>query len=255
MTRPLLVGRHLHLVSVGNRALENLLGQRVLQVLLDNPLQRTGAVGGIIAAFREPRRRLAVEVDRDLPSGQQFAQAAKLDLDDRRDILALEPVKQDDFIEPVQELGPEMPAHDRHHLAAHRVRILVLAERHQVVGPQIRSHDDKGIAKIDRAPLAVGEPPVIEHLQEDIENVRVGFFDLVEQHHLVGPAPHCFGKRAAFVIADVSRRGADEACHRVLLHVLRHVNAKQRMFVVEKEFGERSRKFGLADAGRTEKHE
>ena len=37
------------------------------------------------------------------------------------------------------------------------------------------------------ATLPVGEPPVVEHLKEDVEGLRVGLFDLVEEHDGVGP--------------------------------------------------------------------
>jgi hypothetical protein len=35
--------------------------------------------------------------------------------------------------------------------------------------------------------------------------------DLVEQDHLVRPPPHRFGQHAAFLIADIAGRGADQA--------------------------------------------
>ena len=94
------------------------------------------------------------------------------------------------------------------------------------------------------------EPAVVEHLQQDVEHIRMRLLDLVEQDDLIGPAPHRFGERAAFVVADIARRRADQARDRVLLHVLGHVDADQRVFVVEQIFGERLGQLGLADAGR-----
>ena len=41
----------------------------------------------------------------------------------------------------------------------------------------------------------------------------------------------------------------------MLLLILRHVDADHRLLVVEQEFGERPREFGLADAGRAEEQE
>ena len=74
----------------------------------------------------------------------------------------------------------------------------------------------------------------------------MGFLDLVEQHHRVRPATHRLGELAAFLIADVSRRGADEPGDRVLLRILAHVDAHHGAFVVEKEVGQRLGQFGLA---------
>ena len=79
--------------------------------------------------------------------------------------------------------------------------------------------------------------------------------DLVEQHDLIGPPPHRFGERAAFLVADIAGRRADQARDRVLLHVFRHVDAQQRGLVVEQIFGERLGQLGLADAGRPQEHE
>src|ERR1700738_4963040 len=45
--------------------------------------------------------------------------------------------------------------------------------------------------------------------------------------------------RAALVVANVSRRRADQAAHGVLLHVLGHVELDQGRFVTEQELGQR----------------
>ena len=63
--------------------------------------------------------------------------------------------------------------------------------------------------------------------------------DLVEQHDGVRPAAHRFGELPALFVADVSGRCADQPRDRVLLHVLRHVDADHRLGVVEHELGER----------------
>ena len=91
--------------------------------------------------------------------------------------------------------------------------------------------------------------------KQDVEHVRMRLLDLVEQHDLIGPPPHRFGERAAFVIADIARRRADQARDRMLLHVFRHVDADQRVLVVEQICGQRLGQFGLADAGGAQEHE
>ena len=96
---------------------------------------------------------------------------------------------------------------------------------------------------------------VFEHLQQDVEDVRVRLLDLVEQDDRVGIALHLLGELAAFFVADVAGRRADQLRDRVLLHVLRHVEADQRVIAAEEEIGQRARQLGLADAGRAEEHE
>ena len=59
------------------------------------------------------------------------------------------------------------------------------------------------------------------------------FFDLVKQHDRVGATAHGFGQLSALVVADISRRRADQAADGVLFHVFAHVDANHGMFVVK----------------------
>ena len=97
--------------------------------------------------------------------------------------------------------------------------------------------------------MVVGQAAVVEHLQQDVEHVAVGLFDFVEQHDGVRPAADGFGQRAAFFVADVARRGADQAAHGVLLHELAHVDADHGVLVVEQHLGQGLAQLGFADAG------
>ena len=119
----------------------------------------------------------------------------------------------------------------------------------------VRGHDDHGVAEVDRAALAVGQPAVVEQLQEDVEDLRVRLLDLVEQDDGVRAAPHGLGELAALLVADVAGRRADEPRDRVPLLVLGHVEPHHRALVVEHELGERAGELGLADAGRPEEDE
>ena len=119
----------------------------------------------------------------------------------------------------------------------------------------VAGHDDDGVLEIDRAALAVGQPAVVEHLQQHVEHVAVRLFDFVEEDHAVRAAAHGFGQSAALFVADVSRRRADQARDGVLLHELAHVDAHHRVLVVEQELGQRLAQLGLADAGGAEEQE
>ena len=94
------------------------------------------------------------------------------------------------------------------------------------------------------------KPAVVEDLQEDVEHVAMGLFDFVQQHDRVGPAADGFGQPAAFFVADVARRGADQPADGVPLHELAHVEPDHGVFVVEHHFGQGLAKLGFADAGR-----
>src|SRR3546814_5915376 len=93
----------------------------------------------------------------------------------------------------------------------------------------------------------VSELAVIHHLQKDVEQVWMRFFDLVEQQDAVLLLVNGVGQESALVIADIARRRADQSADRVPLHIFRHVEPLQRN-------AEQSRKLAsnlcLADAGR-----
>ena len=79
--------------------------------------------------------------------------------------------------------------------------------------------------------------------------------DLIQQDDGIGPAPYRFGQVTALFVTDVARRRTDQACHRVFLHELGHIDAHHRFFGVEQEIGQRLGQFGLTDTGRPEEQE
>jgi hypothetical protein len=114
----------LHCRAIRDFAAEQLFGQRILQVALDRALERPRAVDRIVADPAEPALGGIAELERDLAVLEQALHPPDLDLDDRRHVLGREPVKQDDLIEAVEELGAEMPADHLHHLRLDRIDIL-----------------------------------------------------------------------------------------------------------------------------------
>ncbi len=84
--------------------------------------------------------------------------------------------------------------------------------------------------------MPVGQPALVQHLEQDVEHVGMGFLDLVEQDHPVGPAADGLGELAALFIPHISRRGADQPGYGVALHVLGHIHPQQGILIVEQEF-------------------
>ena len=93
---------------------------------------------------------------------------------------------------------------------------------------------------------------MVHDLQQQVEHVRVGLLDLVEQQHAVRLLGDRFGEQPALVEAHVARRRADQARDRVALHVFGHVEAQE--LHAERD-GELARDLGLADAGRAGEQE
>ena len=92
-------------------------------------------------------------------------------------------------------------------------------------------------------------------MQQDVEDVGVRLFDLVEQHHTVRLAAHGLCELAALVVADVSRRRADETRDGELLHVLGHIDAHEVVFIIKETVGEGLCKLRLANARGAEEEE
>src|SRR4051794_12840849 len=268
--------RHLGIVALGgavhhDRAARRQLRpqdevrERVLDVALDRPAQRPGAHGRVPALVDQEVLGVLAELELELALRQRRADAAQEELDDRLDLVLLELVEDDDVVDPVEELGPEdllELAHDPGlHVVVGDPRLVVAdgeAERRvagDLLRADVRRHDHDRVAEVDRPPLRVGQAPVLQDLQEDVEDVRVGLLDLVEQEHAVRLPAHGLGELAALVVPDVAGGRADQARDGVLLHVLGHVDAHHRVLVAEEELGERPGQLGLADARRPEEHE
>ena len=83
----------------------------------------------------------------------------------------------------VQELRPEVLAQRVHDLAP-RAFVDRTAFGHRPLGDElaaeVRRHDDDGVLEVDRAALAVGQPAVVEQLQQDVQHLGVRLLDLVE---------------------------------------------------------------------------
>ena len=119
----------------------------------------------------------------------------------------------------------------------------------------VRRHDDNRVAEVDRTTLVVGQSSVVEHLQQDVEDIGVRLLDFIEQHDRVGLAPHGLGELSALVVTDVSRRRTDQTRDAVTLLVFAHVDSRHHRVVVEEELGQRLRQLGLAHTRRTEEDE
>jgi cobalamin biosynthesis protein CobT len=93
-----------------------------------------------------------------------------------------EPVEQDDLVEPVEELRPEVRAHHAPSPASRTASTSSPSARLREFGAEVRGQDDQRVAEVDRAALPVGQAAVVEHLQQHVEHVGVRLLDLVEQH-------------------------------------------------------------------------
>ena len=64
---------------------------------------------------------------------------------------------------------------------------------------------------------------MVHDLEQDVEDVWVGFFNLIQKDDTMGILPHRIGQQPALVESNISRRGSDQAGNGMLLHVFTHV--------------------------------
>ena len=119
----------------------------------------------------------------------------------------------------------------------------------------VGSHDEDRVATVHRAALGIREPPVVQDLKQDVEDLGVGLLHLVEEHHGVRMPAQGLGELAALLVPDVAGRRADETGDGVLLHVFGHVQADHGLLAVEEFGGQGLGELGLADPGGTEEQE
>ena len=119
----------------------------------------------------------------------------------------------------------------------------------------IGSSDDDGVLEAYRTPLRVGKPSVVENLQQDVEDVRVGFFKLVEEDHRIRIAANFFGKLSSFTVAHIAGRRPDQFGACVTLHEFGHVQTDEFVFVVKEKFGKGFGQLRLAHSRGTQKEE
>ena len=179
------------------------------------------------------------------------------------DIGSVEGLEDDAFINAVDKFRIEELAHGPKYLGLNGIVIFHVvagseaqrATLFEALGADVGSHDDDGVAEVDHVTPGVCKASVVENLQEQAEDVGVSLFDFVEEHDRIGFLPDFFSELATFFIADVSRRGTEQARDGVLFHVLAHVYADEGILVAEEELSEGLCQLCLADAGGTEEDE
>src|SRR2546429_1707406 len=79
--------------------------------------------------------------------------------------------------------------------------------------------------------------------------------DFVKKDDGIQMTSHLLGELAAFFIANVAWRRANQPRDTVLLHVLAHVDADHQLLVVEKKFRQSTRELSFSHPGGSEKNE
>ena len=123
------------------------------------------------------------------------------------------------------------------------------------VDAQVGSEDDHGLGEVDGFPPTVGQPTVIEHLEELVKDPFVRLLDLIEEHNAERSLSDRVRQFSTSIVALVAGWGSDQSSSRVLCGELTHVEANVEALVVEQQLGDRLRQLRLANPSRTGKEQ
>ena len=172
-------------------------------------------------------------------------------------------------IDPVQELRLEPVARILHSLENALFHLLVVQTFRIVLAktetqapaalnqlrPQVGSHHNHRVLEINLAPLRIGQVPVLKNLQQNVEHIRVGLFDLIEENDRIRATAHGLSQLAALIEPDIAGRRPDQPRHGVLLHELGHIETDHRIFLTEHVLGKLLHTVRLTHTGRTQEQE
>ena len=232
--------------------------------MLDRAAQRTRAVLLVVALLDEQLLGLNRELEGDLPLDQALGEFRDLEVHDLHEVGLLQRPEEDDVGNAVQELGLEDALGLLEHLLAHLLRIGEAGRRGgkahrglalQELRADVGGHDDDRVPEVDGAPQRIGQPAVLEDLQEELQDIRMGLLHLVKEDDGVGTAADGLGQLAALLVAHVARGRADQPGDSELLHVLRHVDLDEGVLVAEHLGGKLLGGLGLADTGGSHEEE
>src|SRR5215467_14382841 len=122
-------------------------------------------------------------------------------------------------------------------------------------GANIRGHYYNDILEVNRVTDRISQQTILEHLEQYVEQIWMGLFNLVKQQHRIRISLNLLGHLTAFFVAHVSRRTPYQLRNRVFLHVLRHVESNKGPVAPKQELGQRPGHFGFSNSCRAQEKE
>ena len=225
---------------------------------MDGTTQRTRAVGEVGTL----RHNLVVgrigKLDVHAVCDQALTQIVHQQVRNLGQVLARELLEHHDVVDTVEQLGAEQALELAHRTALDFTRGEALLAGgaktdtrilRDLAGAHVGRHDNHGVAEVDRLTLAISQATLLQHLQQNVEDVGVRLLDLVEQHDRVRVTANSLGELAALVVAHIARGATDELGDLELTAKLRHIEADERVLAAKEILGERLGELGFARAG------
>src|SRR5262249_9417950 len=163
-----------HVAAALELAEQDFVGERLLDVLLDEARHRPRPHLLVIAVLDQPLAGLFRQLDGDVTVAELCLQLKHEFFDHLGDDLGREMRKGDDRIEPVDRF-------DVVALALDAGKPIGLPREIGRAG--IGGHDQDHVAEVDLLAVVIGELAVIHDLQQHVEQVRMRLLDLVEQEN------------------------------------------------------------------------
>mmetsp|Transcript_3247 Transcript_3247/g.10849 ORF Transcript_3247/g.10849 Transcript_3247/m.10849 type:complete len:579 (+) Transcript_3247:544-2280(+) len=228
-----------HRVALGDEPVEEALRERILEQPLHRATHRPRAEFRREPLGEEQVSERVVHGERHAAADDAPAHGLEHELRDAADFRARQRLEHDDLVEAVQKLRAvrhlKLPADVRLDLAIRRrvgggVAVDARVDRVQNrLRADVRRHHEHRVREVYGPSFAVREAAVLEDLQEDVEHVRVRFFNLVQKHERVRVPSHRLRELPALLVPDVPGRRPDEPGHREGFHVLAHVDPHHRL--------------------------
>src|SRR6266516_2651257 len=150
-------------------------------------------------------------MQRDVTLGQTRAQAIDLYINNVHHLIASDLVEYDNLVNTVDKLRTEaLFAQALAHEALDSILIHAIKFM-QPCGADITCHNDYGILKIDRASLAISQSAIIKDLQQDAEDFRRGFFDLIKEYNTIWTTSYGLRELASFLVTNIAWRRTNQA--------------------------------------------
>src|SRR5690606_1120778 len=107
---------------------EDLLSQRVLNLLLNGTFQRARTVYRIEACFCQLIHRLFIPIQAEVPFSQTSAEQIQLNIGYATDLFATQWMEYHHFVNTVDELGPEVSTYNLHYSLFHRIVTVLVVD-------------------------------------------------------------------------------------------------------------------------------
>ena len=155
--------------------------------MLQIAAERTRTVLRVISSVDDELLGLRRQLAAQLLVSQTCIERIHLQIDDLDDIFLRQRLIEDDLVQTVQELGAERTLQQLLDLRTGLLGDLAIVGNavQQILRAEVARQDQDRILEVDGAALRIGDTAVVKHLQQDVEDVGMGLFDLVEQHDAV----------------------------------------------------------------------